>query len=111
MRLFLFRLSGIVGVLLIVLDIGIYLLTDDNLETWLKRCALRTDKYLMPHNKAHIYQTPEQQTAAFNKDVLKDMFNIENNEKLTHDESYTVDISEALALIEQDLDERGFLNG
>lgn len=39
------------------------------------------------------------------------MFNIENNEKLTHDESYTVDISEALALIEQDLDERGFLNG
>lgn len=111
MRLFLFRLSGIVGVLLIVLDIGIYLLTDDNLETWLKRCALRTDKYLMPHNKAHIYQTPEQQTAAFNKDVLKDMFNIENNEKLTHDESYTIDISEALALIEQDLDERGFLNG
>lgn len=100
-----------ISLLLTVLEVGIYLLTDDNLETWLKRCALRTDKYLMPHNKAHIYQTPEQQTAAFNKDVLKDMFNIENNEKLTHDESYTVDISEALALIEQDLDERGFLNG
>ncbi|MFQ1055690.1 hypothetical protein ACFX2V_11685 [Gilliamella apicola] len=97
--------------MLIVLEVEIYLLTDDSLEIWFKRCALRTDKYLMPHNKAHIYQTPEQQTAAFNKDVLKDMFNIENNQKSTHYESYTIDISEALALIEQDLDKRGFLNG
>ncbi|OCG61707.1 hypothetical protein A9G48_09810 [Gilliamella sp. wkB18] len=112
LRLFLWRFAGLLGLIIMVLDFVVDLLSDDNLETWLKRCALRTNKYLMPHNKSHIYQTPQQQTEAFEKEVLNDMFDINKNEsQANNNTNYTIDIDEALALIEQDMDERGFLNG
>lgn len=112
LRLVLWRFGGLVGLIAMALDFAVTMLSDDNLETWLKRCALRTDKYLMPHNKSHIYQTPQQQTTAFETEVLKDMFDINKNEsQANNNTNYTIDIDEALALIEQDMDERGFLNG
>lgn len=110
--LVLWMFGGLVGLIAMVLDFAITMLSDDNLETWLKRCALRTDKYLMPHNKSHIYQTPQQQTTAFETEVLKDMFDINKNDsQANNNTNYIIDIDEALALIEQDVDERGFLNG
>jgi hypothetical protein len=112
LRLFLWRFAGLLGLIIMVLDFVVDLLSDDNLETWLKRCALRTNKYLMPHNKIHIYKTPQQQTKAFEKEVLNDMFDINSNQPQVNTKtSDTIDIEEALALIEQDMDERGFLNG
>ena len=112
LRLALWRFAGLVGLVVMVLDFAVTMLSDDNLETWLKRCALRADKYLMPHNKSHIYQTPQQQTIAFETEELKDMFDINKNEsQANNNTNYTIDIDEALALIEQDMDERGFLNG
>ena len=109
-RLVLWRIAGLVGLIIMVIDFAIDKLSDDNLETWLKRCALRTDKYLMPHNKSHIYKTPEQQASAFEKDVLKDMFGIKDNKAQANNITYTINIDEALALIEQDMDDRGFLH-
>lgn len=112
LRLVLWRFGGLVGLIAMILDFAVTMLSDDNLETWLKRCSLRTDKYLMPHNKSHIYQTPQQQTTAFETEVLKDMFDINKNESQTNNNTnYTIDIDEALALIEQDMDAKGFLNG
>lgn len=108
-RLVLWRLFGMIGLALLVIDFTIMMLSDDNLETWLKRCALRTDKYLMPHNKSHIYKTPEQQSNAFKQEVLSEMFGVKDNNQINL-ENYTINMDEALALIEQDLDNRGFLN-
>ena len=110
MRLVLWRIAGLVGLIIMVIDFTIDKLSDDNLETWLKRCALRTDKYLMPHNKSHIYKTPEQQASAFENEVLKDMFGIKDNKAQANNITYTINIDEALALIEQDMDNRGFLH-
>ena len=67
----------------------------------------------MPHNKFKIYQTPEQQSSAYQDDVLKDMFNIDdesqtNNNQVNKENSNGIDVDEALALIEQDLHKRGF---
>lgn len=69
----------------------------------------------MPHNKFKIYQTPEQQSSAYQDDVLKDMFNIDdesqtNNNQVNKENSNGIDVDEALALIEQDLHKRGFLH-
>ena len=124
-RLVLMRSAGWIGLALMVFDFAIDYFSDDNFETWLKRCALRTDKYLMPHNKFKIYQTPEQQSSAYQNDVLKDMFNIDDkpptdnnqssedntdNNQANKDNTNTIDVDEALALIEQDLHKRGFLH-
>ncbi|MCX8701424.1 hypothetical protein J3U11_10115 [Gilliamella sp. B2840] len=114
-RLVLMRSAGWIGLALMVFGFTIDYFSDDNFETWLKRCALRTDKYLMPHNKAKIYQLPEQQSAAFKNDVLKEMFNIDdeaqtNNNQANKDNTNAIDVDEALALIEQDLHKRGFLH-
>lgn len=114
-RLVLMRSAGWIGLALMAFDFAIDYFSDDNFETWLKRCALRTDKYLMPHNKAKIYQLPEQQSAAFKNDVLKEMFNIDdeaqtNNNQANKDNTNAIDVDEALALIEQDLHKRGFLH-
>ena len=106
-QLVLWRFAGLAGLVVMILDFAVTMLSDDNLETWLKRCALRSDKYLMPHNKSHIYQTPQQQTTAFETEGLKDMFDINKNEsQANNNTNYTIDIDEALALIEQDMDER-----
>lgn len=110
LRLVLWRFTGWLGIGIMLIDFAIGKLSDDNLETWLKRCALRTDKYLMPHNKSHIYKTPEEQTSAYEKDVLKDMFGIKDNKAQANNITYAINIDEALALIEQDMDDRGFLH-
>lgn len=124
-RLVLMRSAGWIGLALMAFDFAIDYFSDDNFETWLKRCALRTDKYLMPHNKAKIYQNPEQQSSAYQNDVLKDMFNIDDkpptdnnqsSEDNTHnnqakkDNTNGIGVDEALALIEEDLHKRGFLH-
>lgn len=114
-RLVLTRFSGLLVILFFGVEMIYDAFTDDNFETWLKRCALRTDKYLMPHNKFKIYQTPEQQSSAYKDDVLKDMFNIDdesqtNNNQVNKENSNGIDVDEALALIEQDLHKRGFLH-
>lgn len=95
LRMVLFRLAGLLGVITLVFDIVVLLVTDNNLETWLKRCALRTDKHLMPHNKKHIYKTPQEQRNAFNQEES------ESNDAIT--------FTEALVLVGQDIDERGLL--
>lgn len=113
LRLALWRIVGLLGVIIMGLDIAVTLLSDDNLETWLKRCALRTNKYLMPHNKIRIYQTSQQQTEAFEKEVLNGMFDINANPPKVNNKASRdndIDIDEALALIEQDMDEREFLD-
>lgn len=124
-RLVLMRSAGWLGLGLMAFDFAIDYFSDDNFETWLKRCALRTDKYLMPHNKFKIYQTPEQQSSAYQDDVLKDMFNIDDkpptdnnqsSEDNTHnnqakkDNTNGIGVDEALALIEEDLQKRGFIH-
>ncbi|MCX8728808.1 hypothetical protein J3U66_00255 [Gilliamella sp. B2969] len=114
-QLVLMRSAGWLGLALMVFDFAIDYFSDDNFETWLKRCALRTDKYLMPHNKFKIYQTPEQQSSAYQNDVLKDMFNIDDkpptdNNQANKDNTNSIDVDEALALIEQDLQKRGFIH-
>ncbi|OCG13148.1 hypothetical protein A9G09_08090 [Gilliamella sp. wkB292] len=114
-RLVLMRSASWLGLVLMVFDFAIDYFSDDNFETWLKRCALRTDKYLMPHNKAKIYQNPEQQSSAYKDDVLKDMFNIDdeaqtNNNQANKDNTNGIGVDEALALIEQDLHKRVFLH-
>lgn len=145
LRMVLFRLSGVFGFIVLAIEILILFFTDNNLETWLKRCGLRTDKRLMLHNKIRIYKTPQEQRDAFNQEVLKDMFNVENpkesesnditpqqqtdnsdqeesesnditpqqqTDTLNQEESESNDaitLTEALALVEQDIDERGLL--
>lgn len=164
LRMVLFRVAGLFGVISLVFEIVASLVTDNNLETWLKRCGLRTDKRLMLHNKIRIYKTPQEQRDAFNQEVLKDMFNIEipkeseSNDITTQEQTDTSDqeesesnditsqqqtdtlnqeesesnditpqqqtdtlnqeesesndaitLTEALALVEQDIDERGLL--
>jgi len=110
LRLVLWRFAGLIGLIILIIEVAVWWFSDDNLQTWLKRCALRVDKYLMPHNRSHIYQTPQQQTTAFNEEVLQDMFNLTNDENNKETEANPlITLADALALVEQDIDQRGLL--